>query len=78
MIWALIPGKLKLYALIAGMIVLALVGVRYEAGQSMARKIEAQNNARRLKAIRDKRKIEDDVEGSSDDDALISGIVRKD
>ena len=76
LLFSAIPGKVKIYALIAGVIFLAFVGVRWDAGQDMARKIEAKNNKRRLEALRDKQKIIDEVKHATDD-VLVSGILRK-
>ena len=68
----MIFGKLKLYAIAAlGFIAALLVAV--SKGQSMQ---EGKNLKRRLKAIKQKEGIEDEVDNRNDDD-LVAGIVRK-
>lgn len=73
----MIFGKLKLYA-IAGLAGIAALGLYTLRIVTLTKARErAKDNERRLKSIRDKGKIEDEVD-SSDDDDLIAGIVRKD
>jgi uncharacterized membrane protein len=69
-------GKLQLYALIGLAFMAGLFGIYWKGAQSARFRLEAKQNAARIEAMRQKNRIEDDVENDDDDD-LLGGITRK-
>lgn len=66
----------KLIALLFVVAVLAVLGLRWQAGIAAVARMEAAQDRARLRTIRDKMKDEKDVETISDDD-LADAITRR-
>jgi len=72
---ALIPKSWIIYGLLALLIVLAVLGIRWEAGHAAVAKAEAKRDRGRLSAMVEAKGIRENVENSEIDD-LIAGILR--
>jgi len=75
MIWALIPSKLKLYGLIALTVILGAVGIYIKGAENAKNKLRIKTAEGRVKAMKAKRKIRNDVENDSDQ-SILDDITR--
>jgi len=70
MIWALIPGKVKLYGLIGLTAILGMVGVYLKGAETAKNKMRLKTAEKRVKAMKQAKKVRADAESDTDDNIL--------